>query len=81
MKTAEFLKHHRTKQNMSQWHLAEALGWDSGQYISNIERELCPFPRKSFKDVCKILKCSLNELIEAEIESVRDRIKKEIKKT
>ncbi len=79
MKTAEFLKHHRNKQGMTQWELSVALGWETGQYISNIERGLSPLPRHVFKNISKILKCSLNELVEAEIETVRQRIKSEIK--
>lgn len=39
-----FLRERRLKSNLTQKEMANLCGYDSPQYISNIERGLCPIP-------------------------------------
>ena len=52
---SKLLKERREALGIPQKAFAADLGWLSGQYISNIERGLCPFPLESIKKASKIL--------------------------
>jgi transcriptional regulator with XRE-family HTH domain len=41
MTLGQYLKEKRELSGLSQTELAEKLGWDSGQFVSNIERDEC----------------------------------------
>lgn len=55
-KTGLLLKLARSQAKMSQGKLGKLLGYDSPQFISNIERGLCGCPIETAKKVSKILK-------------------------
>ena len=44
-----FLREKRVKAGLTQKDMSEMCGYDSAQYISNIERGLCPIPPKVLK--------------------------------
>lgn len=52
---AHFIKLEREKVGLSQVQMAEKAGWNTGQFVSNIERGKCSVPLKSIKKVSKIL--------------------------
>lgn len=43
------LTHYRKRSGLTQWEVAEALDYKSSQFISNIERGLCPIPAQLLK--------------------------------
>lgn len=49
MKLHQELKQYRENKKLSQIYVAKSLGYDSGQFISNIERGMCRMPL----DKCK----------------------------
>lgn len=55
-KSNKLLYEARKRIGLSQGQLAKALGLSTAQYISNIERGLCPVPIRKVKKFCKILK-------------------------
>jgi transcriptional regulator with XRE-family HTH domain len=49
-----FLAQARQKKNLTQKEVSETLRFESGQYISNVERGRCPLPRKTLVKLVKI---------------------------
>lgn len=58
-----FLKKIRLEKGLSQRELAETLGYKSGQFVSNYERDMCPVPEKVLKVLTAI--CPKDGLIKA----------------
>ena len=56
------IKTHREKLKLSQREVSEHLGFKNGQFISNVERGMCPIPVYKFKDLAEVLKCSFNKI-------------------
>lgn len=71
--TGNFLKQARESEGLSQAELAEKLGLENAQSISNIERGLTSIPRKYVFQVAFILKIQPADLIDAMIEDVRNK--------
>ena len=59
----KFLIDQRLKAGFSQNELARVLGWKNGQYISNVERSLTPFPSEKLPLLAKVLGVPLEKLI------------------
>lgn len=55
----KFVKKARIQAGLTQNQLAKRLGYDTSQFVSNIERGLCAYPLNKFKKVAKILDCDL----------------------
>lgn len=51
--------------SLTQQDLANLLGYEKGQFVSNVERGLCGYPSHAWLKVCNILKISKKELLEA----------------
>ena len=60
---SEFLKEKRINKGISQRELAEAIGYSSGQYVSNYERNLCPVPQEKLKGLIEVLELEVSEVI------------------
>lgn len=58
MHVANLIRRARKAQNLTQKDVADKLGYDGPQYISNVERGLSGFSPKKGKLLCKILKIS-----------------------
>lgn len=56
MKFHEFLRDRRLELNISQADVAAQIGMTGPQFLSNIERGLCPMPAKYIKGLGKCLK-------------------------
>lgn len=69
----------RSNADINQIDFAEALGWTSGQFISNIERGLASIPAAKFKKVAKILKINVELLVKAHLADEERRIRSELK--
>jgi hypothetical protein len=58
----QFIKERRILENLTQHYVASELGYDSSQMISNVERDLAPFPLDKIAHLCKLLKASKEEM-------------------
>jgi len=58
-----FLIEKRLAKNLSQKELADAMGWSSAQYVSNIERSLAQFPSDKLPRLSKVLGVPVTKLI------------------
>lgn len=59
-----FLKEGRKKQSLSQGDLADVLGYESPQYVSDWERGVSSIPIKKLTQIAHVLKLSEEELFE-----------------
>lgn len=64
----------RTKMNESQVEFAKAIGLGIGQFVSNIERGICPLPLKNYLPLCKHAKIPLEKIITARLEDEKARL-------
>jgi len=62
---AELLKKYRAKSEVTQSQLAKHLKLTTPQYISNMERGLCPIPLKHVKKLCKFLDANPKDFFNA----------------
>ncbi len=76
---AKLLKKAREEAGLSQWDVADFIGYDSPQFISNIERELSQLPRDKLPLVCEITKRNKKEFFEAYKDDYRDELIEKIK--
>lgn len=58
----------RHKAGLSQKDVAEAMGYTSPQFVSNIERGLVNIPVESMKKLARVLKMSPRDLVRAHID-------------
>lgn len=58
----KWLRNCRKQARITQTELARALGYDSSQLISNIERGVSLLPSKRIPDLARVLGCSLLEM-------------------
>lgn len=59
---AKFVRNNRIASELSQQELSLKLGYQNGQFISNVERGLCSIPAKQYKTLCKVLDIFPQEL-------------------
>ena len=55
---AKFVKEEREAAGLSQSEMAKRIGWNNGQFVSNIEREQCSLPVKLIGRASVVLKCN-----------------------
>ena len=60
-KLGDIIRHHRKEKKLSQQQLGELIGYKNGQFISNIEREVCSIPNKDIRKMAGIL--GMNPLV------------------
>lgn len=68
----------RNNLGISQWSLAEHLGWTTGQFISNIERGQASIPIKDFKKFAKVLKVNVDLLVKAYLTDIERQVREEL---
>jgi hypothetical protein len=68
---AKFIKTHRLRARITQRKLGSLLGYDGGQMISNIERNMCDFPGKHATKLVRILGITELEMNELLLEQTR----------
>ena len=78
MKEHDFVIKVRTAARMTQLEVANALGYDSAQFISNIERGLCLLPNDKVRKFCVITKTSLLRFVRVKVMNGTRQIKREI---
>lgn len=71
---ARVIKTKREKAKVSQAELAEALGYGSGQFISNIERGLAALPPTAITNTCNMLNIKNMVLIDAMTKDYREKL-------
>jgi len=70
------LKQIRVDSKITQVKLAKKLGYTNGQYISNVERGLCPMSLKKLKRICDILKVPKDQVASALLKDFSEKIAK-----
>ncbi len=73
-----FLKEHRLKRNLSQGDLAQALRYDSPQYISDWERGVSSPPLKKIVQVSQILHVRVDRIFDLLLESSKKKLEEDL---
>ncbi len=76
---SKLIKFARKNKKLSQTVVAKKLGYDSCQFISNVERGECLFPVPEFKKLAKILGINSKTLLDGYLADVKDWAIKEMK--
>lgn len=76
--TANFIESKRIQKNLSQKDVADALGYDSSQFISNVERGLCLFPISKFKKLSKIFSVPVETVLAVYLHDKEQQARKEL---
>lgn len=74
------IKQKRMEVGISQKDLGETIGFQGGQYISNLERGKCTFPPSYIAKLSKALRLDSEAIIRAMVADCRDKLKKYAKK-
>lgn len=78
MHIKELIKTKRKKEKMSQIDLANKLGYDSGQFISNWERGESMPPFNKVRKLCKLLDIELGSYKSRLLDEYKKRMEEEI---
>lgn len=78
MREARFFLSARARAHMTQAEVAEKLGYENGQFISNIERGMCSLPNDKVRAFCKITGASLLGYVRLKIALNTKELKREI---
>jgi transcriptional regulator with XRE-family HTH domain len=78
MREARFFLKARQSAGMTQKQLAAALGYDSAQFISNIECGLSGLPNDKIRTFCTLTRARLLTYVRIKIEESRTKIRREI---
>ena len=78
MREGRFFLSARTRARMTQVEVAEKLGYENGQFISNIERGLCYLPNDRVRDFCAITGASLLGYVRLKVTAQSREIRREI---
>lgn len=70
----DYVRSVRIEAGISQRELGEKLGYSSGQYISNIERGMCPFPIAKVGEFCRLTGIKPGKLIDSMVNAYREEI-------
>lgn len=71
---AEVVKEYRLEAGLSQLQLSHILGYQNGQFISNVERGQCSVPFKKVTPLCDALDCHTDDIVEAMVADYEGRI-------
>ncbi len=74
----KFLREKRIENNLTQVQLADALGINLAQFVSNWERGMCAPPAYSLPQLVKILKLDRQELVEVMVKDSKVAIENKI---
>lgn len=81
---SSFLKEKREERRFTQAELSKYLGYKNGQFISNVERQICTIPVEKLPDLAVLLKVELEVIVEIYIKdfvmSFREALDSEILK-
>lgn len=75
--TGPLVRRLRLQAGLSQGKICRALGYQTPQYLSNIERGLCVFPARKAKKFCKLVKVDEGRLFAAMVDDYRNWLKRE----
>jgi len=78
MREGEFFTRARTKANLTQTEVAHALGYDCGQFISNIERDLATLPNDKVRPFCALTRASVLGYLRLKINNSTRKLRQEI---
>ena len=74
----QFLKQKRAEAGLTQWDVAQKLGYSSAQFISNFERGLCQPPLNQLKNIVEIYGLNPQELVDIMMQEQRSLLEKSI---
>ena len=73
----QIFKDARIDHKVTQMEIAELLGYESAQFVSNWERNLCSAPTKSWAGICGYLRIPIQSIINAAVADYKDQLKEE----
>lgn len=76
--TAELLKTARIKAGKTQLAVAEYFGWESPQFVSNIENGKVNLPTERVTDYCKFVKLDTGDYVKAYLNEYKEAYIKKI---
>lgn len=71
---AKAVNTHRLKSGLTQLQLSKILGYQNGQFISNVERGQCSIPLKKVTPLIDALGCTVDDITDPMIDDYVDRI-------
>lgn len=71
----EFLTQKRKEMKLTQMQVAQAFGWTSPQFVSNIERGTAKLPMDKVKKAIEIYSVPADEFIEIFVQQTRESLK------
>ena len=77
----EFLKEKRVEADLSQKFVSDKLKLTNAQFVSNIERGVCPVPFNVLDSLCQIYKINPKEIITRYLDMQKVMIENELRKT
>lgn len=76
----EYWRQARRKRNMTQLELSELLGWESAQFISNVERGLAHYPLMTLPKLIHLLGLPFEEVIDLIMRKEEKELRKYLRK-
>lgn len=77
---AKLVKKHRLRKGLSQKELSYIIGYKNGQFISNVERELCSIPVKVLPLMAEVFDIDVMEFVCALEQDYGSSVRREILK-
>lgn len=75
---AELILAIRNKSGLSQKLFSEKIGYKNGQFISNVERALCPVPAKTQLKISEVFNVAKENLLDASTKDYEAILKKKL---
>lgn len=79
MALALFLKKNRKKMNLTQWEVAERLGYSTLQFVSNWECGRSSPPLATCKTLCKIFEIDKNKMYQMLMDQYSEEVRKALR--
>lgn len=76
---SEFFREARLRAGLTQWDVAQALGYSSAQYVSNWERGKCGVPLAALADLIRLYRLKRSEVMRLILENERQLLEKFLK--
>jgi transcriptional regulator with XRE-family HTH domain len=80
MSFGQLIRKHREKKGLSQTELGHMLGYTTGQFISNLERDITPVPAKIIGRISDLLDIAKDALVKEALKQHRQSFEKSVER-